>query len=300
MASRRILADMVYSRKLSSMKLVIGLLGFLLIATMADGQYYDSVSFVSASWKARKVDRKVKLYQYHFQSKNLFNANQHISYVLVKRSRRHQFHIAAESQKLRTVSDFAGEVKPLAVVNGNFFDVKNGGAVDFTKVRGQVINGNRNAANEKPDFHQKAAVVIAANGVPEIKKWDGLVNWEEWLKEPDVMLNGPLLIFNRQDETLEPVGFNTARHPRTCMGITKKGHIIMLVVDGRNANSQGMNLFELTKVMRWLGCVSAINFDGGGSSALWVKDEGIVNYPTDNRKWDHEGERKVANVLYVK
>jgi exopolysaccharide biosynthesis protein len=52
--------------------------------------------------------------------------------------------------------------------------------------------------------------------------------------------------------------------------------------------------------MRWLGCVSAINFDGGGSSALWVKGEGIVNYPTDNRKWDHEGERKVANILYVK
>jgi exopolysaccharide biosynthesis protein len=282
------------------MKSFIGLLALLLMTIVTNAQYYDSVSFASADWKGKKIDRKAKLYQYHFNNKNLFNANQHISYVLVKRSRRHQFHVAAESQKLRTVSDFAGAVKPLAAVNGNFFDVKNGGAVDFTKVQGQVINVNRKEASEKPAFHQKAAVVIAANGVPEIKKWDGLVNWEEWLKEPDVMLNGPLLIFNRQDEILDSASFNITRHPRTCMGITKKGHVIMLVVDGRNALSQGMNLFELTKVMRWLGCVSAINFDGGGSSTLWVKDQGVVNYPTDNRKWDHEGERKVANILYLK
>ncbi|MCH5720533.1 phosphodiester glycosidase family protein [Niabella hibiscisoli] len=282
------------------MKPIIALLGLLLITTLTSAQYYDSVSFASASWKTRKIDRKAKLYQYHFSSKNLFNANQHISYVLVKKSRRHTFHVGAEPQKLRTVSDFAGEVKPVAAINGNFFDVKNGGAVDFTKVEGKVINVNRKAANEKPDFHQKAAVVVGENGVPQIRKWDGLVNWEEWLKEPDVMLNGPLLIFNRQDETLDSMSFNTARHPRTCMGITKKGHVIMLVVDGRSANSQGLNLFELTKVMRWLGCVSAINFDGGGSSTLWIKEKGVVNYPTDNRKWDHEGERKVANVLYFK
>lgn len=74
----------------------------------------------------------------------------------------------------------------------------------------------------------------------------------------------------------------------------------MLVADGRNANAEGMSLFELTKIMRWLGCVSAINFDGGGSSTLWTAKEGVVNYPTDNRNWDHEGERKVANILYFK
>ncbi|MCH5688098.1 phosphodiester glycosidase family protein [Niabella sp. W65] len=208
------------------MKSFIGLLALLLMTIVTNAQYYDSVSFVSADWKGKKIDRKVKLYQYHFNNKNLFNANQHISYVLVKRSRRHQFHVAAEPQKLRTVNDFTGAVKPLAAVNGNFFDVKNGGAVDFTKVQGQVINVNRKEANEKPAFHQKAAVVIAADGVPEIKKWDGLVNWEEWLKEPDIMLNGPLLIFNRKDEILDSASFNITRHPRTCMGITKKDMLL--------------------------------------------------------------------------
>ena len=47
----------------------------------------------------------------------------------------------------------------------------------------------------------------------------------------------------------------------------------------------------------------AINLDGGGSTTLWItnyKDNGVVNFPTDNKKWDHEGERKVANVVLLK
>jgi exopolysaccharide biosynthesis protein len=64
-----------------------------------------------------------------------------------------------------------------------------------------------------------------------------------------------------------------------------------------------MNLFELTKLIRWLHASDAINLDGGGSTTLWInnyKDGGVVNFPTDNKKWDHEGERKVANVVLLK
>jgi exopolysaccharide biosynthesis protein len=53
--------------------------------------------------------------------------------------------------------------------------------------------------------------------------------------------------------------------------------------------------------MRWLKAIDAINLDGGGSTTLWVNNEiGVVNFPTDNKKWDHEGQRKVANVLLLK
>jgi exopolysaccharide biosynthesis protein len=62
-----------------------------------------------------------------------------------------------------------------------------------------------------------------------------------------------------------------------------------------------MSLFELSKLMRWLKAIDAINLDGGGSTTLWVNNEiGVVNFPTDNKKWDHEGQRKVANVLLLK
>jgi exopolysaccharide biosynthesis protein len=46
-----------------------------------------------------------------------------------------------------------------------------------------------------------------------------------------------------------------------------------------------------------LGCEYALNLDGGGSSTAWVAGKGIVNYPSDNKKWDHQGERSVATAL---
>ncbi|WP_460687353.1 phosphodiester glycosidase family protein [Niabella aquatica] len=264
-------------------------------------QYTDSAVFVNASWTVTKIAKGVKLYRYSFVGVELFGAMENISYIKTRRTLfcNPKFSIAADAQTLFKTSDFAKRSNALAAINGNFFDMKNGGAVDFTKVNGTVVNMNRKEKDEKPDFHQKAAVVID-KGKLNIRKWDGLVNWEEWLNEPDVMLNGPLLLLNGQDEQLDSGSFNVNRHPRTAVGITENGSVIMLVVDGRSPNSAGMNLFELTRIMRWLGCISAINFDGGGSSALWVKDRGIVNYPSDNKKWDHEGERKVANILYLK
>ncbi|MEE6187076.1 hypothetical protein PIECOFPK_01322 [Mycovorax composti] len=274
---------------------------FLFFTSFGNAQYYDSVCVVNAPWKVEKLGPKVKLYHYHFTNGKLFKANQHISFIVAKNKRAwYEFAMAAEPRQLRTVSDFAGQYEAIGAINGNFFDMKNGGAVDFTKVNGDVINTNKPGKNGKPEFHQKAAVVIDDKGSIGIKKWDGLVNWDEWLKEPHVMFTGPLLLLDRQIEKLDSNSFNVTRHPRTAVGIAKRGKVIMLVVDGRHTNSAGMSLFELTKVMRWLGCVSAINLDGGGSSTLWVKGKGVVNYPSDNKKWDHEGERKVANILYLK
>jgi exopolysaccharide biosynthesis protein len=52
--------------------------------------------------------------------------------------------------------------------------------------------------------------------------------------------------------------------------------------------------------MRYLGVKDALNLDGGGSTTLYVKDaseNGIVNHPSDNKKFDRQGERFVVNSL---
>ena len=51
--------------------------------------------------------------------------------------------------------------------------------------------------------------------------------------------------------------------------------------------------------MLWLGCTEAINLDGGGSSTMYIKDEGVINFPSDNKQHDHEGERPVSNAILV-
>jgi hypothetical protein len=83
------------------------------------------------------------------------------------------------------------------------------------------------------------------------------------------------------------------RHPRTAV-CTNERQILFVVVDGRQPElSVGMTLEELADLMVALGCTTAMNTDGGGSSvmavALPVADGGppplrIVNSPSDGRE----------------
>ena len=40
-----------------------------------------------------------------------------------------------------------------------------------------------------------------------------------------------------------------------------------------------------------------MNMDGGGSSALWEHSYGVLNHPCDNKKFDHDGERTVPDII---
>ena len=70
------------------------------------------------------------------------------------------------------------------------------------------------------------------------------------------------------------------KDPRTAVGYTAKKHVIMLVADGRSDKSEGVTLPELASIMSDLGCVEALNLDGGGSSQLVVGNT-FVNTPSD-------------------
>ncbi len=78
--------------------------------------------------------------------------------------------------------------------------------------------------------------------------------------------------------------------PRSAVGIDKSGTTLYLVaVDGRQDASKGMTMPELANLMVSLGCYSAANLDGGGStnmvaSTVWDKNLRTVNLPTENRK----------------
>lgn len=85
-----------------------------------------------------------------------------------------------------------------------------------------------------------------------------------------------------------------ARNPRTAVGLTSDGRtLILVVVDGRSTSSAGMTCNELASLMVDLGAHDALNLDGGGSSAMWVRGVGVVNRPSDG------SERVVANHLAV-
>ncbi|MBE4907096.1 phosphodiester glycosidase family protein [Bacillus luteolus] len=88
----------------------------------------------------------------------------------------------------------------------------------------------------------------------------------------------------------------TGAHPRTAIGIKRDGKIFTLVVDGRSTTSVGMTLSELAVLMKDLGAVDAMTFDGGGSSTLVARQAGEQNVSVVNKPSDGF-ERSVANSL---
>lgn len=70
------------------------------------------------------------------------------------------------------------------------------------------------------------------------------------------------------------------RQPRTMIGQKIDGTIIWVVVDGRIATSLGVTIDQEYSIMNELGCVTAVNVDGGGSSEMIINDS-IVNKPSD-------------------
>ena len=259
----------------------------------------DSIAFVDAKWKIQKIAKGIILKQFSFEG-NVFRSNQTVSILEIQQKRSTRFSFGYEEKLLRNTSDFGIKSAAVAAINGTFFDTKNGGSVDYLKVNNKIINQSQ-FPNNKRAFHQKAAIVIMRNKV-HIKKWDETANWENNLPDSDVMVSGPLLLFENQFQNLDTIAFNKNRHPRSIVAYSKKAKIFLITVDGRDKNAQGMSLFEVQKMLQWLDVYSGINLDGGGSTTLWVKNQpenGIVNYPCDNKIWDKAGERKVANVLMV-
>jgi hypothetical protein len=120
----------------------------------------------------------------------------------------------------------------------------------------------------------------------------------DWPKSVDALGAGPMLLVAG---TVVDHGERQRkiRHPRSAIGLTARDELILVVVDGRTPRAAGMSFEELGAFMAALGCTDALNLDGGGSSTLWALGRGIVNHPCDNRKFDAEGERKVANALLL-
>lgn len=97
---------------------------------------------------------------------------------------------------------------------------------------------------------------------------------------------------------------NSTRASRTAIGIKADGTVVMFMVDGRQAPySVGMTMAEVAASMEDLGCVQAINLDGGGSSTFATQREGESESSTAGltlRCRPSDGyERKVSNTIMV-
>lgn len=264
------------------------------VPSLLFAQQTDSITIIAKKWDTIPIKPGVIWKKGHFT--NLFQSQQEINFVEIDfKECGCKLAIAADSIKLKKTSQFAFENQAIVAINGGFFDINNGGGVDFIKVNGATINKTR---IKKP--RANAMLTITKQFISIVPAETIYFNDKNI---PNVLLSGPLLIEKGKSIELDKNSFNDNRHPRSSVALTEENRLLLLVVDGRNRLAEGMRLHELTKVLRWLGASNAMNLDGGGSSSLYIQaatKTGIVNHPSDNKKFDHDGERHVANILYLK
>lgn len=258
----------------------------------------DSITFVNTKWETTTIAKGI-VWKHYWFDKTLFDTTENINIIEIKPDKKAKLALGYEKQILKPVSEYGKQANAIAAINGGFFDVKNGGAVDEVKANGEIISTNKLGKTGQRAIHQKSALVFN-KGTLSIAKWDGTADWESHLNG-DVLDAGPVLIYNKIPEELDTTLFVRKRHPRTAVAVTHN-RILLITIDGRNANSAGVNLYELAKIVKWLNATESINLDGGGSTTMYINNQlpnGVVNYPCDNKKWDHEGGRKVANVVLI-
>jgi exopolysaccharide biosynthesis protein len=119
----------------------------------------------------------------------------------------------------------------------------------------------------------------------------------DWSGMKHAIGGGPWLVRNGltyidlRDEHFSSRGLGY-REPRSAVGITQSGKMLLVAVDGRQTGSIGMTLPELATLMRQLGAIQAMNLDGGSSTQMAVHGK-TVNAPSS-------GQIGVSNSLLIR
>ena len=269
---------------------VICTVGLMVCAFSAAAQVQD---FEKIPWEKKKI---VKGLVWKHTHDSLFGAPQNIN-ILEVNLRQRSVNLIYDASKNAPTSQMASDAGSLAAVNAGFFDMKNGGSITFIKVDGVHETDTSKWKNWST---MNGALIIKKDGTIDLEPAAAYTLYENTEAYDDVLVTGPVLIDRGTAPELPAVEFVDHRHPRTCLCIGRRNTVKFVTVDGRSEQSAGMSLRELTDLMKSLQCEEAINLDGGGSTTLWIKKEvGVVSMPSDNKKFDHEGERSVSNILAV-
>jgi hypothetical protein len=177
-------------------------------------------------------------------------------------------------------------------------------AIEFAVLAsGQVIGRSQGNLAIPPGGYVLSAAGAEADWLSKRLRVGDRVSYQTdltlfWRGIDHILAGGPRLLSEGQvqlttvDERFQP-DIAVGRAPRTAVGITATGGVILAVVDGRQPrHSVGLTLPETAELMRELGAQSALNLDGGGSSTMVIEGV-VVNRPSDGR------ERPVSNALLV-
>jgi uncharacterized protein (TIGR03382 family) len=195
------------------------------------------------------------------------------------------FEATKSTQRQRTTSSFAKLIGAQAAVNGDFFSYATYATDGLAAGGGAAWTDTKDSSSYGTLAFDKAHRVELTRPSTAVKfdaTWmEGVVSGHPWMLDA-----GKVASYTSSSSLCY------YRNPRTAVGMSQdKKKLIIAVVDGRSSASLGMTCTELGTLMKGLGAYDAMNFDGGGSSTMYVQGAGVVNTPSDG------SERVVGNHL---
>lgn len=263
------------------------------------------------SWSREHLTPGVELLRQHFD--DLFGAPQFVNVLSIDLQESDVMTRFATAKQLgedrMTISELGAQSGAISAINGGF---GHGGPEKMNSGILKIDSEILPFLKEEPDelhFVGGSAVGFDAQGMWLFRLRNG-TRWEDdWEEVEHALAGGHMLISkgeiyhivgNEVYVTDRETNHAGRRHPRTAIGLTSDSTGILITVDGRHpSNAEGMTLRELALFMQNLGCVYAINLDGGGSTTMWTSHHGVVNHPSGNQRFDSEGLRALKNGIII-
>ena len=149
-------------------------------------------------------------------------------------------------------------------------------------------------------FEEKPVIAKGTDSIPTIYNFND-IEWKWWKMRtavgggPVLIHDGKIRITSREEQLFPDATLDGEHLPRTAMGYTRDGRLIVLVIQGRTPGvAAGGSLQEEAQLLLDLGCYEALNLDGGGSSCM------LVNGKETIRPSDGEGQRPLPAVFLIK
>lgn len=192
-------------------------------------------------------------------------------------------------EKGQTTSEIARQSGAVAAVNAGGFMDPNGAGNGREPVGVIISNGcflhgeDSTGAQAIVGFNNQGVLITGNYTIKQIKA----MHIKEAISfSPTLILNG------KKQITHGDGGWGIA--PRTAIGQKANGHILLLVIDGRQPNySLGATIVDIQNILYENGAVTAANLDGGSSATMYYHSKVI------NRPCDLLGERSIPTTFMV-
>lgn len=252
--------------------LILCLLGLLLLTSMGSA----SIKEVQPAPPRRKVSKPVS-YRLIYAA----GVPCHVVFVdLRSRSLRLQTVRARDlGARFQTFAAFVRQTRPLAAINGTFFDVRSGAIICNVVRNGRLLESGGTGHTFSMGRDRKVRWMTTAG------RAGGRVNWKNTEMAisagPTLLRKHRIVLCPEAEGFSDPGLFRQAR--RSGLATTKSGRLLLVSVN------RPITLGQFAKAMKALGVHDAINLDGGTSTGLYAQ----------GRYLSKPG-RKLTNVLVIR